>query len=85
VTALKIKLVIKQRIKPIIVGKIAATNVHLIEPVSFFIVITVVAHGQWNSEKRITFRAVIIVHPLFIKISLKKARLPISIREPEKV
>ena len=52
------------------VGSSAAITVHLTLPVSFLIVISVVAQGQWKSEKSRTQSAVVIVHPLAIKSSL---------------
>lgn len=51
------------------VGSITATAVHLILPVSFFMVKIVVAQGQWNSENNITDIAVYIVHPFAMKSS----------------
>ena len=57
------KFTAEQRIIPIIVGISIAAKVHFKLPVSFFTVSTVVAQGQWKSEKIITQRAVDTVQP----------------------
>ena len=46
ITKFATKLIIKQKIIPIIVGRTAAINVHLRLAVSFFIVSRVVEQGQ---------------------------------------
>lgn len=48
---------------PTAVGMAAAAAVHLRLPVSFFIVRSVVEHGQWQSEKSIMLTAVVHVQP----------------------
>ena len=65
------------------VGIKNATAVHLKLPVSFFMVKSEVAQGQWNKENSITFRAVIMLQPFSKNKFLIMARSPISVnKEP---
>ena len=50
-------------------GRIKDTAVHLSEPVSFFIVRSVVMHGEWKSIKIRTQTAVVIFQPFAVKSS----------------
>ena len=61
--------------KPQKLGRTAARRVHLKLPVSFFIVIRVVAHGQCIREKIMVHTAVEMVQPFAVKIS-RSAYMP---------
>ena len=54
---------------PHIVGIKNEIVVHFRLPVSFFMVISVVIHGKWNTVNIITFIAVSNVHPFCFNIS----------------
>lgn len=80
---LYIRLVTKQRRIPMTVGIKNATKVHLKLPVSFLMVKSEVAQGQWNKENSITLRAVKMVQPFSKNKFLIIARLLISVnKEP---
>ena len=51
---------------PVIAGTAAETAVHFRLPVSFFMVMTVVAQGQCMSENRIKHIAVVKSHPFAV-------------------
>ena len=74
-----------QSVIPISVGMTAARSVHFILPVSFFIVIKVVEHGQCIREKMIVFIAVTKVQPLASNISLRMLREGISLTAPSAI
>ena len=65
-----------------IVGNNTESTVHFILLVSFFMVIIVVAHGQWKSEKRITEIAVLAVQPFAISSSRNDESEPVSTSLP---
>ena len=62
---------------------IKASNVHFKLPVSFFMVISVVEHGQCINEKIIMHIAVFIVHLFIISTSRSSIKLFVSINSPE--
>ena len=74
---------IKQRAIPQAVGISAANTLHFILPVSFFMVISVVEHGQCISEKVIVHIAVMGVQPFAINNSFIMERLAASLSVPE--
>lgn len=67
------------------VGSAKLIRVHFLLPVSFFIVIQVVAHGKWNTVKISIHSAVFIVQPFATRtahssvLSLISTRLPCDI------
>ena len=65
---------------PIRVGSNIETAVHFSDPVSFFMLKTVVEQGQWNRQKIIMHRAVEAVQPWEAKIENKAEGSDISIR-----
>lgn len=67
---------------PATVGITAAKAVHLKLPVSFFIVISVVEHGQCISEKIIVQIPVVQLHPLATKMFFISKTLVISVKLP---
>ena len=67
---------------PITVGMTADSSVHLMLPVSCFIVSRVVEHGQCISENSIVQAAVSHVQPFATKSSRMASRFPISERLP---
>lgn len=79
---LQIKFIIKQITAPITVGRRTETHVHLMLPLSFFIVSTVVEQGQWKSEKITVQSAVFTVQPFAIKMSRITVRLGSSVKVP---
>ena len=68
-----------QQIIPNNVGRTTANAVHFQLPVSFFIVKTVVEHGQCIIENIIVFTAVIQVHPFCTNKSFNCVRLSKSV------
>lgn len=83
--AFSAKLAEKHKIIPRSVGIKAAAIVHLRLPLSFFIVINVVAQGQWKSENSKMHKAVVVFQPLDMKSSRSSPRLVKSTREPQDV
>ena len=79
------RFIVMQKIIPAAVGRAAASAVHLRLPVSFFIVRSVVAHGQCIMEKNITLSAVSAVQPFAMKSSYSSDRLSYSISVPDEV
>lgn len=71
-----------QRNIPMIVGSIKANNVHFKLPVSFFMVISVVEHGQCISVKIIIFTAVNQFQPFCTKSSFISKMFSNSVRLP---
>ena len=65
--AYNIKFIIKHSTMPKSVGNIAAITVGLRPSVSFFMVMRVVAQGQWHIAKVSIHMAVFIVHPLSVR------------------
>lgn len=63
---------------PARMGRINASRVNRLLPVSFFIVSTVVEQGQCISENSMTQTAVTGVQPFSRKIRFSSARLPSS-------
>ena len=63
-------------------GKIAAKAVHFKLPVSFFIVIKVVEHGQCISENITIQMAVVMFQPLSVKSVLSCNKLSYSVNVP---
>ena len=80
-----IKLTNMQIIIPVIVGIIKEKIVHLLLPVSFFIVSNVVKHGKCKDENSIVQMAVVVVHPLSINKSLRLLKLSISVIYPNDI
>ncbi len=72
----------KHSAKPHIAGTANETNVHLRLFVSFFIVSSVVEHGQCMSMNSSVQTAVVIVHPFAIKSERSSERLESSISVP---
>ena len=82
---LAIRFIKRHATTPKIVGKIAATAVHFMLPVSFFTVSRVVVQGECISENTITQRAVTGVQPFEVKISEIRETSPISVSAPDEV
>lgn len=66
-------------------GSKTEITVHFKLCVSFFIVSTVVEHGQWKSEKIIVHIAVVMFQPFDTKSSFTAVRLPVSESTPDAV
>lgn len=82
INILKIKLTLKHKIMPIIVGIKIEIKVHLILPVSFLIVKQVVEQGKCISEKIMKHIAVINVQPLSTNNVFRSNKLLNSIKFP---
>lgn len=67
------------------VGRTTDKAVHFMLCVSFFIVRTVVEHGQWNSEKTIVHIAVVVFQPFDTKSSFTAVKFPVSESTPDAV
>lgn len=80
--SLPIPAIILHTMTPHTVGISAARAVHLTLPVSFFMVRSVVAHGQCIRKNTIVHSAVTQVQPFSVKRCCISARLQSSVRLP---
>ena len=76
------ELIKTQKTTPNTVGNSAERSVHFILPVSFFIVIRVVEHGQCISENSITFMAVTMFQPFEISMLFNSEIFGTSVKTP---
>ena len=65
----------KQRVRPKAVGRRKARRVHLRLSVSLWMVMRVVAQGQWRRVKRIVQAAVVAVQPWVRRSDFRAGRL----------